>query len=274
MSIEEFISSGILESYVLGTASADEIKKIWEMQRKYPEISREIEAIEASLMSYAEENTKSPSGNLKEKIRQQIFASNPATSTQPEAKVVQMLPSDNTSNSVLRFAAAASIALLVASAGFNYVLYSKLHSANQELAELHSEKEVMASQYKIQQTALSEKSDELAMIIKPGNNMMMLKGMDIAPEASAMIVWNSINKSVYIDAASLPMPPAGKQYQLWALVNGKPVDAGVFTMQDGKFVMQKMKDMPDNAQAYAVTLEKMGGSQVPTMDAMYLIGNV
>ncbi len=244
------------------------------MQRKYPEISREIEAIEASLMNFAEENTAAPSAHLKNRIQQQIFAAQPASSTKPEAKVVQLPVEGNKSMSVLRFAAAASIALLIASAGFNYVLYGKLHNANQELAELHSEKEVMASQYKIQQTALSEKSDELAMIIKPGNKMMMLKGMDIAPQASAMIVWNAVNKSVFIDAATLPMPPEGKQYQLWALVNGKPVDAGVFTIQDGKFVMQKMKDMPDNAQAYAVTLEKMGGSAVPTMDAMYLIGNV
>ncbi|MCW3086347.1 MAG: hypothetical protein JWP12_3713 [Bacteroidetes bacterium] len=244
------------------------------MQRKYPEISREIEAIEASLMNYAEENTKLPSEHLKNKIQQQLFTSQPAASVKPEAKVVQMSVSENKAAAVLRFAVAASFALLIASAAFNFVLYHKLHSANQELAELHSEKEVMAGQYKIQQTALSEKSDELAMIIKPGNKMVMLKGIDVAPQASAMIVWNTINKSVYIDAATLPMPPEGKQYQLWALVNGKPVDAGVFTMQDGKFVMQKMKDMPDNAQAYAVTLEKMGGSAVPTMDAMYLIGNV
>ena len=66
----------------------------------------------------------------------------------------------------------------------------------------------------------------------------------------------------------MPSPGDGKQFQLWALVGGKPVDAGVFvTGQEG---IQRVKDVM-NADIWAVTLEPKGGSLSPTMDQMYLI---
>lgn len=269
MNIQEFISSGVLESYVLGTASSDEIKKIWELQKIYPEITAEIEAIEAALLAYAEHGVQELSPGLKSKVEKQLFLKEESS-----AKIIR-LPVDQQGKAspTLRFVAAASVALFVASGIVNFILYKKLGSAKEELASLYSEKSVMAEQFKIQQTTLESKSNEVAMMLKPGNKMIPLKGMELSPRSSAVVIWNTNDKSVYIDGASLPMPSEGKQYQLWALVDGKPLDAGVFTMTEGGFVMQKMKDMP-NAQAFAVTLEKEGGSPSPTVEAMYLIGNV
>ncbi len=69
---------------------------------------------------------------------------------------------------------------------------------------------------------------------------------------------------------NLPTPPTDKQYQLWALVDGKPVDAGMITdLED----LQAMKEMPE-AQAFAITLEPKGGSVNPTLEQLYVIGNV
>lgn len=250
------------------------------MQQQYPEVAAEIEAIEETLIALAESETDAPSERLKEKLQQRLsFTAAAATPTtngsavRESAKIVEFNSPQRTSSAFLRFAAAASVLLLIGSAVMNYVLYDKLKAAKSDLAELQSEKSTLASQMEVQRTAFKAKNTELAMVMKPGVKMVSLKGMDISPSSTAMIVWNTSNKSVYIDQASLPMPPQGKQYQLWALVDGKPVDAGVFTMQDGNFVMQKMKDMP-NAQAFAVTLEKEGGSPIPTMDQMFLIGNV
>lgn len=252
--------------------------QVREMQKLHPaEIGSEIEAIEASLIALAESETEAPPAALKDKLQQKIFAG--SATAFPEqahtgggtAKVVAFNASP--ANGIARLAVAASVVLLIGSGILNFMLYTKLKDARSDLAELQSERSTLAGQVQVQRTAYEEKSHELAMVMKPGVKMIALKGMDLAPSASAMIVWNTADKSVYIDKAALPMPPQGKQYQLWALVNGKPVDAGVFRMEDGNFVMQKMKDM-SNAQAFAVTLENMGGSSVPTMDAMYLMGNV
>jgi anti-sigma-K factor RskA len=268
---KELISSGLLESYVLGIASPEEVKNIQQLQKEHPEIRIEIETIEASLMEYAGAYTSAPSGFVKNKISERLFTEQ----NKMNATVVQLVPEKSPAirSSLMRFALAASVILLIGSIGINYLLYSKLNNTQKELSDLNNERSVLANQYKSLETSFGEKNKELAMMMDPSNKMVSLKGMGAAPTATATIIWSMKDKSVYINVASLPMPPSGMQYQLWALVDGKPVDAGVVTMEDGKFIMQKMKTM-ENAQAFAVTLEKIGGSLKPNMDAMYLMGNV
>jgi len=54
------------------------------------------------------------------------------------------------------------------------------------------------------------------------------------------------------------------------MVDGKPVDAGVIGNCEG---LCKLKNIP-SAQAFAVTLEKAGGSPVPTMSSLYVMGSI
>ena len=65
--------------------------------------------------------------------------------------------------------------------------------------------------------------------------------------------------------------PADKQYQLWALKDGQPIDMGVFdpvTPEDGLLEMGRVP----GADAFAVTLEPRGGSANPTLEEMYVYG--
>lgn len=276
MNVKEFILSGVLESYVTGTASPEEIRKVQEMEKLYPEVKNEIEEIEANLMAYAEAYTKQPSEALRSRISQQIFKGKTG-----EAKIVQLNPESSSPNRILRIAVAASFAFFLISSLVNVILYGKLNDVKEELAELNSEKDVLAYELKVQQTTMSTQQTTIESLItmqgtmmKPGTKMVTLKGLDLSPSSAAMVVWNPSDKSVYMSVASLPPPPSGMQYQLWALMDGKPVDAGVFDLNaNGAMYMQKMKDMP-GAQAFAVTLEKAGGSPGPTMEAMYLMGSV
>jgi anti-sigma-K factor RskA len=277
LELQEFISSGVLESYVLGTATTEEIRQVREMEKLYPEVKAEIEEIEASLIRFAEADAN-PSTRIKKDIEAQLFEK---TAAPKKRSTVVNISSLSGPSKWMRYAVAASVGLLIGVSAFTYSLYSQLSKTQVRLSALQLENEVLADEMGKQQlelrqqiAALTDKKIELAMVMKPGSKVVPLKGMDIAPESSAMIIWNTKDKEVYINAASLPTPPQGKQYQLWAMVNGKPVDAGVFTVTEGtSFVMQKMKDMPE-AQAFAVTLENEGGSATPTMEAMYLMGSV
>ena len=78
-----------------------------------------------------------------------------------------------------------------------------------------------------------------------------------------------------IDMQSMAMPlnDADHQYQLWALVNGKPVDLGVFDVNGALTGMQVMKNI-GAAQTFAVTLEPKGGSVNPTMSQLMVMGNI
>jgi anti-sigma-K factor RskA len=99
--------------------------------------------------------------------------------------------------------------------------------------------------------------------------VVRLNGLKVAPKAKATACWCPDSKELYFSSESLPAPPSGMEYQLWAIVDGKPVDAGMIKMDSG---MQKMKQI-SNATAFAVTLEKTGGSLTPTGD-MYVMGNI
>ena len=87
--------------------------------------------------------------------------------------------------------------------------------------------------------------------------------------AKAKVFWNRQSKEVFVVNESLPDPAPGKQYQLWAIVDGKPVSAGLLGPQKNR--LQPMQAFA-KADAFAITLEKEGGSAAPTLDEMYVMG--
>jgi anti-sigma-K factor RskA len=68
----------------------------------------------------------------------------------------------------------------------------------------------------------------------------------------------------------MPELPSDAQYQLWALIDGKPADLGVFNTPKDK-VFLKMKNT-QKADAFAITIEKKGGSVSPTLVKMQSYG--
>ena len=256
----------------MGWATDAEKAEVEVMSLRYPEIRLEIEHIQSSLEDYASKYSKTPPANLKEAIWSKIQADT------IKAPVIDInaFAAENKVEEKRRgaqsYLVAASVSLFLLSAGLNVVLYSRYHDVKEEVAALNAEKNSMASQFKIEQTHLNGALAELSIIKQPTVKMVPLKGLPIAPSALATIYWDTASKSVFLDVKSLPVPAADKQYQLWAIVDGKPVDAGVFTLDsiDG---LQKMKSF-ESAQAFAVTLERKGGSVSPTMDAMYVMGQI
>ena len=86
---------------------------------------------------------------------------------------------------------------------------------------------------------------------------------------NATVYWNQKTHSVYFFNNNLDKAPEGKQYQLWAIVKGTPVSMGMIGNCDDMLChMQSV----DNAAAFAVTLEKTGGSDKPTLTQMYVLG--
>ena len=127
-------------------------------------------------------------------------------------------------------------------------------------------------------TADKSKQDEIARLshtvdlLKDRNTKFVeLKGVKLSPQSKVMVYWNKNTKETYLNIADLPQPPSDKQYQLWAIVNSAPVDAGVFDFDFQK--VQHMKDF-ENAEAFAITLEDKGGSAKPTLDKMYALGTL
>ena len=70
--LSQFLESGILELYVMGIASPEEMKEVEQMTQLYPEIRQEIELIERGLEEYAFTQAVQPKTTLKPLIMASI----------------------------------------------------------------------------------------------------------------------------------------------------------------------------------------------------------
>lgn len=100
-----------------------------------------------------------------------------------------------------------------------------------------------------------------------------LSAAPVAPGAHAR-AYVSHKLGMVFTAEGLPSLPAGKVYQLWVIVDAKPVSVGVFTPDASGRVHAVMDTPPIPAMpgTVAVTLEPTGGLPQPS-GAVYLAGN-
>jgi len=110
------------------------------------------------------------------------------------------------------------------------------------------------------------------MANNPAMKTIPLLGVEKHPDMKATVYFENASNLVYLTLENLPVTPKDQQYQLWAIVDGKPVSLGVYD-QDSTLSVQKMTAV-SSAQAFAITLEKRGGVASPTMENMYVMGKV
>lgn len=270
--IKAYIESGILELYVLGDVTPEERAQVEAMAQKHPAIKAELVEIERSLELYAEENAVEPSENLRNRVLNSLvvnlgddrtFSSTRTAAEEEDSLVIPI--SRARSNIFFKYAFAACLALLLVSIVALISIYNRLQESNNLVASLQSQNQRFANQ-----TSLMDK--ELGVFHDPSFKMLKLAGTDKSPSSKLTVAWSPVKKKVMIDMTNADMPANDKdhQYQLWALVAGKPVDLGVFDADTTSKGMKEMKSIA-SADAFAVTLERRGGSPTPTMDQMMVI---
>lgn len=270
--LKTYIESGILELYVLGDLEAAERKGVEKMAMEHPEIKAEIDAIEQALEAYAKANAIEPPKDL----RSRTISSLTGISDIDADPVVPVVPLTVRGNNFYRYAFAASVALLLICGAVIYNLSSQLDDSNQQLLVLQSANQQFSNRVNLMESELDQTRQTLTVYQNPQSfKMVNLKGSPKAPEASLTVAFNAGSSEVMIDMSSLKMPSNDEthQYQLWALVDGKPVDLGVFDSTADSTGMKLMKSVK-GAQAFAVTLEPRGGSVNPTLTEMMAIGNI
>lgn len=267
--IRSYIESGVLELYAAGDLLPEERMAVEVMLSKHPELKREMAEIETSLESYARTYSLEPSQQLRSRVIvaiQDIKQDSPVTNP-----IVQNLSPGN--DSFFRYAFAASVALLILSGVALAVMYNRLRESKEQILVLQSSNQQFSNRVNYMEEKLSERDLALGVFRSNEFKMVKLAGTKQAPKASMMVAFNPAKKEVMIDMAAMKMPAndAEHQYQLWAMVDGKPVDLGVFDMKADDAGMKRMKAV-EEAEAFAVTLEPRGGSEAPTMDQLMVMG--
>lgn len=261
MDIKTYISSGVIEAYAIGNLSQEEASILECVMKNNAEVRNAVLEAQQTIEKLATEQAVEPPSHLKAEIFAKLdFNKSEIITNEKEAKIIP-LPNNNpitiTKNIVPNWLKVASVAAIF---GLGYLGF-QLNSKNQQL-------ETFAKN----NTELSGKiaSLETANSVMKNAKKIMLKGVEKHPDMLAEVYIDSSNK-VYFDKNNLPKAPSGKQYQLWAIVDGKPVDLGMLDKQND--TMQPMKSV-EKPQAFAITLEKEGGNPTPTMEEMYVMGTI
>jgi anti-sigma-K factor RskA len=264
------MESGILELYVLGDITPDEKIQVEKMASMHPAVKAELEEIERSMELFAEENAIEPAEELRGRVLGSLLTNlgdDRIFEKHEQKNNVIAMPAPK-ANSFYKYAFAACLALLLASTIALVSMYNKLQQSNDQIAALQLDRQHFAN-------TVNFKEEQLRVFRDSSFKFLKLKGTPHAPAATLTIAWSPAKHKVMVDMSSAKMPENDKdhQYQLWAIVAGKPVDLGVFDENPDSTDMKEMKTIAAvSAQAFAVTLEPRGGSVNPTMDQMMVIG--
>ena len=264
MNVEAYISSGILEAYALGELSDHERAEVEKNLAQHPALRLELARIEEAQQELFMKAAVSPRAVVKENLFAKIDAL-PKTE-----KVVKLQPDSN--NAFWKFAAAASITLAIISSFLAYTYWHNWKNTQENLATLIAQNERIAKDYNTVNQRLDTLEKDLNIINNPAFNRVVMKGTPNAPQALASVYWNESTQEVYLNIQNLKQLAQENQYQLWAIIDGKPVSAGVF---DSNFAgLRKMENIATGAATFAVTIEPRGGKDSPTLETMQVAGNV
>jgi anti-sigma-K factor RskA len=275
--VNDIISSGLLELYAAGLASQEEAAQVQQWVQQYPEVADELAAIEAGIELYAQANAVQPDGSVKNKVFARI---NEDKEVKPFSALTSVAAEQNnvkvvSISSAWKKVAAASVLLLIASAIFNLIQFNRSNDIRNELAQSRQNVTLLAQENKQLQ---QDKEEMNAYAAAAGNKYSQAVSLNVsnAPDSSAKVFWMKNTGDVFVDPSNLPMLESNKQYELWAIVNGAPVNAGIIiNTKKGIYRVQQMKSFGTvKVDAFAVSIEPKNISPAAKPTVVYAVGPV
>lgn len=253
MTINEIRESGLLELYVLGALSGTELTQVEQALTSFPELKADLNKIERTLQTYATANAVAPSAGLKNKILEEARKGNSNNNN----------TTNNNSSGGRDYDFLKGLLALFSllSIFFAYNWYNSSQSLKQMEESNQREMEICDSirEASTKQYALYED------LTNPNNRIIQNAEQAKYPETEIYLYHNSADKKNYIQLASLPPIDNNTQsYQLWSIIGTNPPQPLDVFQSDGDnvFAVQHV----DDTQVYAITIERKGGVQSPTLD--------
>jgi anti-sigma-K factor RskA len=254
MDIRQYIASGIIETYVMGLCTREEELEMETLRRQYPELNNAVIRYEEELEKNMQQHITLPPEKTDDKILKKLDSLN------IPVVPINVAGNNKDKNRWIKVAAAAAVVFLAISSFFNYILYNKINE--QELALIEAKN-----------TTATLPPEDYTILKDPAITPVAMYGVGIHSICRCTMFWDKKTGKMYIMIHHLPLSSSSKDYQLWAMVDGNPVNVGI--IQDeirGRFI--EMQNVPANAVAFTVTLEKAGGSETPTTQQTYLSGKI
>lgn len=280
--INEYIASGILESVTLGLASPQEVQEVACLSKIYPEIREEFIRVQKRCEETMLESAQAPDAAVRASVLKAISGipqEKPETTgaeAKQEAKIVSLNSSPEIKgvSPMWKMMAAASLILTIGIGALWVISNREVKRMDGMMAEL--EKEQLKNDQILQAMTLEKEHLQTVQEVLAEQSMrtVMMKGTAMEPEATVKVMWSKDMKKAVMHAEKITPPPANMQYQLWVIADGKPVSVGLFNYDEVEQMTEPFDVNAQNITAFAITLEKMGGSPTPTMEKMVVMGPI
>ena len=279
MDIQQYIASGILEDYVLNLLGEEERREVEQHAIEYPEVRAALSEIEDALTAFAQASALPVTEDLTQKILSKIDEAAEGKSPSPTPRPKS---APNTSNNRSNFWPWAILLLLsILLAAYLFFKNNQLQNQNQTLQNslANSQNSLDDANQEIAycENIKNQLDQQLQILRNENNQTVRLTPTPNSPNDDALVFvhYNEVNQSIFLDIAKLPPPPAGKQYQLWALKkdNSPPQSMDVFDLPDEPSLFVSRSFVAEVGQ-FAISLEDAGGVDKPTNEAIYLFGSV
>lgn len=257
MDIQAYISSGIIELYVMGLCSQEEEKELEQLRSQYPQLHQAIEAYELQLEKTMLQQSTLPAAETDNRILQKLESLQQAPVVKMDSKAVTK-KTKTIAGGWWKLTAAAAVLLFIVSTVFNYTLLQKNKSLK-GLVNAEPKSPLPLADYEV--------------ITNPAITPVGMYGQGSHAICRCTMFWDKKTGKAYVMIHHLPKSNEAKDYQLWAEVDGKPVSVGIIDDSiRGRLI--EVPNVPEGAVAFKVVLGKAGGEATPDDGDLYLAGRI
>lgn len=251
--INTFLSSNLLEKYILGETTFSETKKVEYFLAEYSQVKKAYNTLQNNLEIVAKSNAIEPPKNILDSILEEL----------DDTPVISLNSKKNRSRWYRYTVAASIVALLFASS--SYFFYKKSRNLQFQIASQENEAQVIVDEIFDLRGDIAEIRNQLNQLNNPDTQKYLITGNQRAKNLKTVAYINPKEKTSMIDVVSLPPLPEDQCYQIWAKVQDKMVNLGILDKKD-----MHLKPIPytEDALGLNITIEPKGGNQDATVENM------
>lgn len=243
--------SELLAGYVLGDLSSDDMILVQQYLDENPDAIAEVEALKITLglLPLGLEDVPVP-----KRIKTDLFAVLPDRTSSTTATLRNANESLQHTVQNRWFALVGTVAAVtIAALGLqSYQLQQEFAATRQELARLRE----MQEQVMAQSGERDRYQESVALMRQSGSRMLTMTGSGFVSGASGNVVIVPDQNRAMLSVQNMPLPPAGKVYHLWAVVNNQKVACVQFVPEaNGQVLMQVPASRWNQATEVVITIE-------------------
>ncbi len=250
MDKQKFISSGLLEQYVLGLTTPEENREVEAYLETFPELKEEVNAMEDALMRYAVSQSIPPSPNKR--------------------RIIQSTPTESRSRSLLAdwYSPIVFVITTLVLGSFSFVLWQENKILRHSLESQRAEMSLLEQHYFHQ-----DHDAHLFGILshQDTKQIELTNHLTTSSQHTVVAYWNPTAHKAILNASALHAPPENHQYQLWYFINDKYISATLLESSKPKLI--PISYLP-KVQKVMITIEPLGGSRHPNMQRIAYTGTI